>query len=168
MGAISGHGGCDRFRIIGLDFPIPGLDAAIHDDIVHEATWIAEARWCFIEADFTAAPPLDTATPPVILSLVHWPCRASFLVQSMLLLSTFPKTTPFTQLFNLDEVIAVAPRGSLSSTGLYPAGRPRLGRGQTMRRPAGYYLVHYPRASRPCHRPKCSKHPCLLASVRRP
>jgi hypothetical protein len=31
------------------------LDAAIYDDILHEATWIAEDRCCFIEADFTAA-----------------------------------------------------------------------------------------------------------------
>jgi hypothetical protein len=31
------------------------LDAAIYDDILHEATWIAENRYCFIEADFTAA-----------------------------------------------------------------------------------------------------------------
>jgi hypothetical protein len=31
------------------------LDAAIYDDILHEATWIAEARCCFIEADVTAA-----------------------------------------------------------------------------------------------------------------
>jgi len=31
------------------------LDAAIYDDILHEATWIAEVRCCFIEADFTAA-----------------------------------------------------------------------------------------------------------------
>jgi hypothetical protein len=31
------------------------LDAAIYDDILHEATWIAEGRCCFIEADFTAA-----------------------------------------------------------------------------------------------------------------
>jgi hypothetical protein len=30
------------------------LDAAIYDDILHEANWIAEARCCFIEADFTA------------------------------------------------------------------------------------------------------------------
>jgi hypothetical protein len=31
------------------------LDAAIYDDILYEAIWIAEDRCCFIEADFTAA-----------------------------------------------------------------------------------------------------------------
>jgi hypothetical protein len=31
------------------------LDEAIYDDILHEASWIAESRYCFIEADFTAA-----------------------------------------------------------------------------------------------------------------
>jgi hypothetical protein len=31
------------------------LDAAIYDDILYEANWIAESRYCFIEADVTAA-----------------------------------------------------------------------------------------------------------------
>ena len=31
------------------------LDAAIYDDILYEANWIAESRHCFIEADATAA-----------------------------------------------------------------------------------------------------------------
>jgi hypothetical protein len=31
------------------------LDAAIYDDILHEAAWIAESHHCFIEADVTAA-----------------------------------------------------------------------------------------------------------------
>jgi hypothetical protein len=62
------------------DFRISGLDAAIHDDIFHEATWIADARCCFTGSDFNAAPPAGPATPPVILGLVHSPHRASFLV----------------------------------------------------------------------------------------
>jgi hypothetical protein len=31
------------------------LDAAIYDEILHEATWIAESHHCFIETDIVAA-----------------------------------------------------------------------------------------------------------------
>jgi hypothetical protein len=52
------------------------LDAAIYDDILHEATWIAESRYCFIETDFTAADDPDrswrtpiVSTPPCVIAV---------------------------------------------------------------------------------------------------